>query len=362
MPKRYDAIRIDNVIKSDSGFLTYDFLAAQTGVFPYYDWDLGRVVYELKHPDDLLRADVVDQLMHLPITEDHPWELVSTDNAKEHIKGLTTGNASVQDNKLAGEGTIFDAALIGKVLGGTKDECSLGFECTIVDEHGVYEGVAYERRQTEFRLNHLAMVEQGRCGPECSARFDSANDVAVQMRTDSKELPRRNENMKTVKLDGQDYNVDDAVAGRLDTLQQENEKLTRENGQLQGKLDGKDDEIKKIKDEKDALEGTQVTAEKLDEAVEGRLMLIQDASAILDEGYDFKGKSDQEIKVDCIKVMNQDFKADGKSEDYINARFDTILEFTKSDQRSLGDNNLKFVGDSETVSAKRKDRLNMKKD
>lgn len=163
MSKRFDVVGLDNISKNSSGFLTYDLTAAQTGVFPYMDPETGDIVYELKHPDDLLTDQVLSQLKNLPITDEHPWQLVNPDNSKELVKGMTTDTVQIMGEKLTGRATIFDSGLIGNVLNGNKKECSLGFECEIVEESGSYKGVHYDRKQTNLKLNHLAMVEKGRC-------------------------------------------------------------------------------------------------------------------------------------------------------------------------------------------------------
>jgi hypothetical protein len=363
---------MDNVQKNTSGFLTYDFIAAQTGVFPYLDPMTGDIVYELKHPDDLLTPEVLEQLKNLPITDDHPWELVNPDNAQEHVKGLTSDNAKILDNKLAGNGTVFDASLIGKILNNNKKECSLGFECKIVEESGEYKGQKYDRRQTNFEINHLAMVEKGRCGPDCSAKLDSA-DYAVQVRNDEdleemkKRHKRSDKQMKTVKLDGKEFEVQDEVAARLDALESDNQNLQKEVGKLEGKIDGKDDTIKSLKSQIDDLEEKQLSDEKLDEAVNERLTLLKDAELFLDDGYDIKGKSEREIKVDCIKSVNDDFNAEGRADEYVNARFDVLKEMLEDGEGSYGDKNLKFKkkdssSRSDAIEKKRQKRLNMRGD
>lgn len=366
MAKRYDKVELQNVQKNDNGFLTYDFIAAQTGVFPYFDFELGKVVYELKHPDDLLTDEIAKQLCNIPITEDHPWELVSTDNAKEYVKGMTNTTSSIEDNKLTGQGTIFDAGLIGNVLSGHKKECSLGFTCVVVDESGVYEGKPYDRRQTQFSINHLAMVAKARCGSECSAKLDSKEEHAIQIRMDEVEKYQNIESeVKTMKykLDGVEYDIPEVIANKLDSLTESNTKLTKEVGSLEGKLDGKEDIIKKQKIKIDDLENKVMSTEKLDEAIEERLELAENARIILGDDYDFTGKSSNEIKIDCIKEsLDPEFKADGRSEDYINARFDTLVDFINKEHSSTGDNNLKFKrSDSDSIQEKKKKRLTMNK-
>lgn len=371
MSKRFDVVGLDNISKNSSGFLTYDLTAAQTGVFPYMDPETGDIVYELKHPDDLLTDQVLSQLKNLPITDEHPWQLVNPDNSKELVKGMTTDTVQIMGEKLTGRATIFDSGLIGNVLNGNKKECSLGFECEIVEESGSYKGVHYDRKQTNLKLNHLAMVEKGRCGPECSARLDS-KDYAYQIRKDSdildnKQNKRSDQTLKTIKLDGKEFEVAEEVASRIDTLKTENESLTKNIGQLEGKLDGKDDQLTNLQKKVDEMEENQPSDQKIDEAVSKRINLLKKADKFLDEDYEVEGKTDKEIKIDCIKAINEKFDGEDKADEYIDARFDVLTEMVEEGQGSYGDNNLKFKkkdssSRNDAIEKKRQKRLNMRGD
>lgn len=169
-----------------------------------------------------------------------------------------------------------------------------------------------------------------------------------------------------IKLDGIEHDVPDVVGTRLQDLEKKNDELTKQVGQLEGKVDGKEDEITKLKQKNDELEKNQVSAEKLDAAVEERVVLVQDAAHVLGDDYEFKGKTVRQIKVDCIKKISGDeFKEDGKSDEYINARFDTICDFmNKGEYSSVGDNNLRFKGDAsdnKDITDMKQKRLNMRK-
>ncbi|ABR46646.1 conserved hypothetical protein [Alkaliphilus metalliredigens QYMF] len=366
LKQRYDRVEVNMMQEDGRGFLNYSLAAVKPGVYPYMDYESGQVIYELKHPDDLIK--VVEQLNNLPITDGHPYELISAHNSKELVAGWTHEKAEMQDVTMVNKATVFDAKLIADIVTGLKKECSLGFECRVIDESGVYEGQKYDRRQTDFKFNHLAMVKKGRCGPECSARTDEKESFAVQIRTDEIENYKEKEGMKEMKirLDGVEYEVPEVVATRVTALETKSDELTKQVGQLEGKLDGKEDEIKKLQEKKDELEKNQLSEIKLDQAIEARLKVVQDAAIILDPDYDFKGKKPREIKVDCIKVLgDESFTGEGKSEEYIDARFDTIVDFYKNTEHSsTGANNLKIKNDAgagDLVTSMKSKRLQMKK-
>ena len=169
-----------------------------------------------KHPDDWLKEDVAKQLEFFPLTDDHPYDLLDSGNLKDSIRGICLDKHSIGDSGIDGTALIWDGCLVGKILLDDKKECSLGFECTIVDEKGIYNGIAYDRRQINPKLNHIAIVDSGRCGSEASLHLDALPTGAIRVDKDFKapEKPVIKENkkdtqkdkeegtMKKVKIDG----------------------------------------------------------------------------------------------------------------------------------------------------------------
>ena len=363
--KRFDQVEISQDTKlGATGFLTYRFTAAKAGVYPYYDHELGRIVYELKHPEDLLKPEIAAQLNHLPITEDHPEEMVNLDNSMYFTRGITHSDSHIENDKLVGSGTVFDPGLVAKILNQQKNGCSIGFVCELVDEVGEYEGQRYERKQTNFVFNHLAMCAIPRCGPECVARVDGMDKkAAVQVMAEA--VPLLNERsqtkeMKKIRIDSLEFEVPDEVAAKL-------EDHDRHVGELQGRLDAREDEIRKLRQEKDSLKQQSIPAEKLDAMVETRSQLFSAASNFIGDQYNPKGKSERQIKVDCIAAFTgEQFTGENKSDDYINARFDTMLDMLqKGTYESAGNNQMRFIGDATTgsqIDQMRSARLNMRKE
>jgi hypothetical protein len=358
MAKRIDTFKIDGAKQTSAGVLSGNFRAAKVGVFPYFDYELGRVVMELKHPDHMLKAEVVSQLNQMPITDDHPWGLVNLTNATETVKGLTGSNAQANGDFLEVDGGVFDPVLIAKILTGEQDECSLGFECDLVDEVGNFRGQDYERIQTNYRYNHLAIVPEGRCGPDCKAFVDSAGGpVAVQLRQDADGKPilpnkRSDQSMKTIKIDGKELQVADEVAARMDTLTNENTQLTNDKAKLTADLAKAEGERDAKTAELDGLKANPPKADKkeIDAAVAGRIALINDAAEfgieVKMDGTD--QRTDRQIKVDCIKAAVDKFDDTGKSDEYVNAYFDSLKASIADGNQaeSTGNNQMRFSGDS----------------
>lgn len=99
-----------------------------------------------------------------PVTDDHPADWVTPDNWKELSKGFVKdvrrGEGGDSDYLVA-DILVTDKATIQKVLDG-KVEISLGYDADYT-ETSKGKGL-----QSNIRVNHIALVEKGRCGSRCS--------------------------------------------------------------------------------------------------------------------------------------------------------------------------------------------------
>lgn len=300
------------IVKKDSkGIYKIDFTAMKTGVYPYYDWYEDKVFMELKHPDDFVQKDIVDQMQYLPITDQHPYELLTGDNKAQYTKGIVL-EGSIGTDSINGSGIVYDSTLIGKIVTDEQVECSLGFVCELVEEEGEYNGVKYDRKQINPNLNHMAIVEMGRCGKEASIHKDSINKYAVRVDSNfikpekviqNTNVIKEEKAMKKIKIDSVEMEVDEIVASRLDSLQ--------------GQVDGLTMKLSEVK-----------TDEQIDTIVSKRVQEIldsfDDAKDFLPDDYSIVGKSARDIKVDAIKSLDVSFDSKEKSDDYITGRFDSM--------------------------------------
>lgn len=99
-----------------------------------------------------------------PVTDDHPVDWVTPDNWKELSKGFVKdvrrGEGGDSDYLVA-DILVTDKETIQKVLDG-KVEISLGYDADYT-ETSKGKGL-----QSNIRVNHIALVEKGRCGSRCS--------------------------------------------------------------------------------------------------------------------------------------------------------------------------------------------------
>lgn len=342
MATRFDTAQINRLTKDpNTGFLhAKDVPIARVGVFPYRTVN-DDVVMEAKLPTELLSDSTVESANSKPITDGHPSELVTAENSKALMKGFTAENAHVDGDMVKVDMTITDADLI-KEIGDGKEELSIGFKTEVVPVQGEYQGVHYDSVQKNIQINHVAVVDKGRAGHSVRITGDSAEMV----------LKDKGESMETTKvmLDGANVTVALADADQVAKSNTDLASLKKQLADAQAKVkdlqaqieeaQGKADKADKLKKQADEAQAKADAADKqiaelqgklksyegdgLDKMIEAKLALEKDAKPFLGDSYDFKGKSDKDIKIAVIKAIDDGFDAKDKSSDYINAFFDAV--------------------------------------
>lgn len=355
--QRYDHSLINDYAETPEGYLTVRVPITRPGVFPYQRTD-GTVQMEAKLPDEIFSDRTMFSARSKPVTDEHPNEPVTLDNYQTYAKGMSHTDAHVEDLKLYVSMTITDKDLIQKVYDGKRD-ISIGFMSDVVAEAGTYNGQPYEYVQRNIEINHIAIVEKGRAGPEVAIRSDSD---AWQI--DSKEGGKNK--MAKVKIEENEYEVDAAVKAYIDSLKAKAEtaKVKGDSADaLQGRYDALEVKLQNTENELQSLKEKQVSADELDKQVEARVQLISATKPLLGDSFDFSGKTERAIKEAVIATAKQDFKGDDKSDDYINAFFDATIEQVSTQGFSSTGANSIITGDvsqSTDINALQAQRLNMR--
>lgn len=336
---------------------------AQVGVREYTQWIDNGEYSEYKKsreallPEHLFSKETLESAKGILVTYYHPWRLLDQDNWDIYAKGVTIGEPRVEDNKfLTMDVKIFDKDLQAYVLSGASDGCSIGFIQTFVPEPGEIDGAAYDGYNKDIRLNHLAFCdrEDARGGVELGVKLDTIDKIAVDTTVASKAYEnacqhrvdtQNNKNKKQggkkmeVRLDGKVFEVDDAVAGRLDALE-------RENGTLKTQVEAAKDlqtRIDTLTGERDAARADVATKDakitelqaRVDAAPteEGILKAVELAgfvSKLTGETESYKTDS-KELMLKALTQMYPNEKFDTKSEAYLEARMDVLKESLEKD-------------------------------
>ena len=379
--RRYDQFGYSSsVMKTDEGFLRVQMRATRVGVFKYLRKD-GSISRELRHPDEVFDSESLATLAGKPITLLHPKNipngLVTSKNVSQLSVGLSGDTPVVTDNAFVDTtGTITNDRGVREVEKRMElkqdQEVSCGYKCDMIEESGIFQGEVYDRRQVNIRYNHIALVPKGRAGNNCKLRLDEDEAILYD-----KHIQLEDNSMETIKIDGQDFEVsveaakafrkleakhDEAlstskketakVEAKVDAINDEMAEVKKTSSKLEAKADGLGDEVKTLKAEKES----KMDANTMDALVEERTSICEAATKLV---KDFKkdGLSNLEIKKQVIVAISPDVKLDEKSEDYVDARFDGIVENmdsysdklkdvindkTKNDSKDENNNEIKF--------------------
>lgn len=351
---RFDTSRFSKTRMTDEGYLETEAIATRTGIFLYRNAD-GSIRKELRHPDDVFKADSLKSLQMIPITDGHPeGRLVDSKNAKSLQIGQVGQNIKVDGKFIRVPLTITNSDSIEKIKRG-KNQLSLGYTANVVDESGEYNGQKYNSRQKDIKYNHLATCSIARAGADASIKLDEGDailldDEEIKNITDDdsndKTKPKRGKSMKKITLDGIEYEAAPEVENALTKKQARVDALTAENEKNKGTLDALKEENTNLKTKVDEFDKT--LNEKVQSFVKERVAVVDAAKSILDKETKFDEMSILDIKKAVISKVSKNAKLDDASKDYIDARFDAAIE-TTVERKDMSDQR-KGVGASEGTS------------
>lgn len=165
------------------GFLLCeDVPLARTGMMIYgpdetpIDAGPDGLVKIFRDEDEVFRPETMASLLGKPVTNDHPDEDVTPENWKELALGTAINirrGEGAYDDLLIGDLIVTDKEGIKEILENDKIEISLGYDA---DYEEVRPGVG---RQRNIICNHIALVDQGRCGPRCAVSDHSPKEIAM---------------------------------------------------------------------------------------------------------------------------------------------------------------------------------------
>lgn len=398
MITRFDTAPINKVtVDPQTGFLhASNVPIARVGVFPYLHAD-GTWTYEAKLPEEILSDSTVESANNKPVTNDHPVDdgknvLVDKFNSRQYAKGFTADNAHIEGDTLKVGLTVMDPQLIDAIQNDGKQELSIGFQTDVVPESGEYKGTKYDSVQRNIQINHVAVVDKAREGHNIRITGDSAQMAVNDKPRKEKEMAKDNKkntlddadngkssstssntpSSSSSSSDDKDKQIADLKQQVKDLQAQLANKNSNSNDEddsddskdtskskpkPKSKSDSIDAEIEKLKAERDKYKA-KVEGDSFNNAFDERIELIDDAKKILGDSYDFKGKSNKQIKIDFIKKADSTIDVDDKPDAY----YDGILEVIKNRKTGVvGYPRQSIIGDSvdESVSKAKKARANL---
>lgn len=319
MAVRFDRAELRPLTRDPiTGFLRGDAYIGRTGVFPYFRD--GKIVRELRHPDDVFAPASLLASESAPVTLGHPTTpnqlITSPEQAREFIVG-NVASPRVDDGKIRAPILLTHADAIDAVEEQKIREISPGYTCDFDPTPGVYEGQKYDGRQKNIRPNHFALLKAGRQGPEVGVRLDAADAYAIDEPA-PQESPMAEIPMTKVRIDSTDFEVPSLVAPHLSAAVD----------RLTARVDALQAELTKAKATATAL--PEATAAHLERVVQAHGLFGDVPEASIEKLVRADRKDLERL---MLKHLSPDLKLEGRSDEYIAARLDAALELRAGEQR-----------------------------
>lgn len=349
-----DTATVSGLRRTSDGYAVAEVPVARTGIQDYAGYEVGKpdmpVVRMYRPPEAVFADEYLRSIPHKAVTDDHPNEAVTAANWKRYSAGYT--GETVRKDEASGR--IFvpmlfaDEAVIAKLESG-KREVSCGYTCDVDWTPGVTpEGEAYDAIQRPSALNHIALVSRGRAGSSCRV---GDNWMPVN---DSKEPVVA---LKTITFDGLPVEVTDAAEAVIKKLETARDALKSEladavkevadaKAEHDRSLAAKDAELAEAK----AKVADQATIDRL---ADEKAAVVTLAKQIVGDSLTTAGKTVAEIRREVVKAKG--VAVDGKSDDYVEAYFDTLKPAVTDSFRDTVKDGVVSVGDAEAKRTSARD-------
>jgi hypothetical protein len=351
MPLRFDKHEINEPTIDQNGYLHADANVTRSGVFVYHKPD-GSTTRELRHPDEVFKADSIETMKNRPVTDGHPFPgKLDAKNTKQFSVGNLVENPERNDIYIKTKLMITDQAAIDKIMREDSPvrEISCGYECKMVKESGTYQGEKYDERQIDIVYNHVALVDKGRAGPQARLVLDAADGavegVDIELKSDSKPKKEQKSIMKikldslktgTFKVDALTIEVDDGSEGAVQLILDQRDLAVNHIKTLETKCDTATAKAETLQGTIDQLKKDAVIApDQLVTMVTERADVIG-VAAYVGVTAKLDAVDNDGIKKAIVAHKNPDVKLDDTTAPaYIQGRYDMIVESIKADNEGL---------------------------
>ncbi len=234
------SVNMSDAKANDDGAIVLNAVPMRSGDYEYLGLEVWGSEERGYRWDDVLIGHVKDkdvrkilgQFEGLAITDDH-W-FIPVGERNEYGVGTILQNGKFgKDGYVTTRASIHDPKTILKIQNGSAEELSIGFMSKIVWNENKADGEP-DFYITAIELNHVAVVEEGRAGPDARLSHHKSRKP---------EKP-----MKTIVINGKSFEVEDAVAD-------DHAQLANANKTLTDTVEAKDVEITDLQNGKAKAEG-----------------------------------------------------------------------------------------------------------
>ena len=172
--------------RTPEGFLHIKARIGRAGLQDYKAGEIGGPagapheanVRVYRPPEEVFDPASLASFAGKPVTLEHPPAMVDSGNWKQFAVGHSGGSVTRDGDHIATDLVVTDAAAVDKARAGS--ELSNGYWADFDFTPGLTpEGEPYDAVQRKIRGNHIALVDQGRCGPSCTVGATGAGAVTA---------------------------------------------------------------------------------------------------------------------------------------------------------------------------------------
>lgn len=365
-----DQLTLDAPRRVNGGFLAVRAKAARTGVYQYGGAEVDpqnkhglrdtAIVHVLRDERTVFDNAAARSFIGKPVTDDHPASAVTADNWRDHARGTIMG-AMREGDYLAFDLLLTDAEAIRKVDAG-KRELSNGYSAEL--EFGDFtaaDGTKCQARQTSIAGNHVALVDRGRAGSECSIKDGFAVCDALPSNVlDS--LKTEKPVMKTMLIDGLTVDVSnadtavatittllaarDAATGKVSGLETQVVTLTTDKANLEN-------QVKELTDAKPTPAQLRDAAKQFTQVVEKAKALGIAVTDSMDEAAIMKATVSKHVGDAAKDWTDKDIAVSFATLKAADARHDPLRQAIHDSGLSSGNTNIANIRDAARAASNR---------
>lgn len=304
-------------VYTDEGFLRVPGKAARTGIQEYLAWELGLkdrepndIIRVYRPPEEVFNDESLLTYLGADVTNDHPSAMVNPSTYRNSSVGVVTSAGRQDGDFVVVDMVIKDKDAIKAVEYG-KCELSAGYTSLYDDTPGCTpEGEPYDFRQTQIKINHVAIVDRARAG--AMARIFDEERGRVMLKIDI--------------CDGVSIEVEDAkqaeaiqfVVSKSKEAQAALNAASAKTDAVQAQLDSANEKI------------AELTAQVGDEVIKARVEAIAkvsvDARKVAGDEFTCDSVDPVAIKRAALAVKRPSVDWADKSAAYVEAAFDMAVE------------------------------------
>ena len=240
-------IDLNTIDRKPDGAIILNAKPMRSGTYEYFAFELAGAVDRGFAFDDKiigeLSEETTESLLNtfrgLPVTDEHVF--VPVGERSEFSVGTMLDNGTLENGYVNSQALIHDPKTIMKITNRSAEELSIGFYSDIVWNEGRSEGEPHFFI-TNVELNHVAVVERGRAGPE--ARLSNHLKL-IEEKT-----------MKEIVIGGVTHSVTEEVAAGFSALVNSEADLNAQVSALTGERDTAQGALSAAQAENTRLENT----------------------------------------------------------------------------------------------------------